>query len=70
LLQRSSRAHCGHLIVLRSEELFALRRNDVRSGELIIDEAIVDGKTKEPKTLTSAGVMYLPPDLALELSHV
>lgn len=54
---------------LRSEELFALRRNDVRPGELIIDEAIVNGKTKEPKTLASAGVMYLPPDLALELRH-
>jgi integrase len=53
----------------RSEELFALRRNDVRPGELTIDEAIVDGKTKEPKTLASAGVMFLPPDLALELSH-
>jgi hypothetical protein len=36
---------------LRSEELFALRRNDVRDEELMIDEAIVDGQTKEPKTL-------------------
>jgi integrase len=54
---------------LRSEELFALRRNDARASELVVDEAIVNGKAKEPKTLTSAGVMYLPPNLALELSH-
>ena len=54
---------------LRSEELFALRRNDVRPSELVIDEAIVEGRTKEPKTLTSAGLMFLPPDLSLELSH-
>lgn len=54
---------------LRSEELFALRRNDVRAGELVVDEAIVEGRSKGPKTLTSADVMYLPPDLALELSH-
>lgn len=54
---------------LRSEELFALRRNDVRAAELIIDEAMVEGCTKEPKTLASASAMYLPPDLALELSH-
>ncbi|MBZ5611451.1 MAG: tyrosine-type recombinase/integrase [Acidobacteriia bacterium] len=54
---------------LRSEELFALRRNDVRAAELVIDEAIVEGKCKDPKTLTSAGVMYLPPNLELELKH-
>jgi integrase len=52
---------------LRSEELFALRQNDIRASELVIDEAIVDGETKEPKTLASAGVMYVPPDLYLEL---
>lgn len=33
------------------------------------DEAIVNGKTKEPKTLTSEGMMYLAPDLALALRH-
>jgi integrase len=54
---------------LRSEELFALRRDDVRGDELVIDEAMVDGETKEPKTLASAAVMYCPPDLALELEH-
>jgi site-specific recombinase XerC len=50
---------------LRSEELYALRRNDVRSAGLVIDEAIVDGATKETKTLASAGVMYVTPDLVL-----
>jgi hypothetical protein len=54
---------------LRAEELFALRKNDIRASELVIDEAIVDGETKEPKTLASAGVMYVPPDLELELVH-
>jgi hypothetical protein len=33
----------------------------------VIDEALVDGETKEPKTLASAAVMYVPSDLALEL---
>jgi hypothetical protein len=45
---------------LRSEELFALRRNDARGG-LLIDEAIVDGEAKDTKTLAST--MYLTPDL-------
>jgi integrase len=54
---------------LRSEELFALRRNDVRDSELIIDEAVVNGHTKEPKTLASAAAVYIPPDLAIELRH-
>lgn len=54
---------------LRSEELFALRRDDVRDGKLVIDEAIVDGETKEPKTLASATTMYVPPGLAMELKH-
>jgi integrase len=54
---------------LRSEELFALRRNDIRDGELIIDEAIVDGHTKAPKTLASAAKMFVPPDLGFELRH-
>jgi len=54
---------------LRSEELFALRRNDVRDSELIVDEAVVNGHTKEPKTLASAAAVHVPPDLALELKH-
>jgi hypothetical protein len=39
---------------LRSEELFALRRNDVQSGGLVIDEAIVDGEAKGTRTVASA----------------
>jgi len=54
---------------LRSEELFALRRNDVQGSGLVIDEAIVDGETKDTKTIESAGMMYLTPDLELELKH-
>ena len=34
---------------LRSEELFALRRDDVRADELVIDEAIVNGHTRNRK---------------------
>jgi integrase len=54
---------------LRSEELFALRRNDVRETELVIDEALVNGHTKEPKTLASASAVYIPSDLLTELRH-
>jgi integrase len=54
---------------LRSEELFALRRNDVRGSALMIDEAIVDGESKDTKTIASAATMYLTPDLELELRH-
>jgi integrase len=54
---------------LRSEEWCALRRNDVRDQELMIDEAMVNGSTKEPKTLASASSVFLPPDLATELKH-
>jgi integrase len=54
---------------LRSEEWCALRRNDVRDQELVIDEAMVNGRSKEPKTLASASSVFLPPDLATELRH-
>jgi integrase len=54
---------------LRPEELFALRRNDVRENELVIDEALVNGHTKEPKTLASASTVYIPSNLATELSY-
>lgn len=54
---------------LRSEELFALRRKDVVSHGLVIDEAIVDGEAKTTKTLASEAVMYLTPDLEVELQH-
>lgn len=52
---------------LRSEELFALRRKDALSHGLLIDEAIVDGEAKQTKTLASEAIMYLTPDLELEL---
>ncbi len=54
---------------LRSEELFVLRRDDVLGGALVIDEAIVRGRVKGTKTEESAAVMYVPPDLELELKH-
>jgi len=54
---------------LRSEELFVLRRNDVLAGALMIDEAIVRGRLKGTKTEESAAVMYVSPDLELELKH-
>ena len=54
---------------LRAEELFALRRSDVREGELVIDEALVNGHTKDPKTLASATSVYIPADLRTELEH-
>jgi len=47
---------------LRSEELFALRRKDVQSSGLVMDEAIVDGEAKDTKTVASAAMMYLTPD--------
>lgn len=54
---------------LRSEELFALRRKDALANGLLIDEAIVDGETKATKTIESQAVMYLTPNLELELQH-
>jgi len=54
---------------LRSEELFALRRNDVRPGVLVIDEAIVGGEVKSTKTEESDGEMPLTPNLQTELDH-
>jgi integrase len=54
---------------LRSEEAFALRRGDVRQNELVIDEALVNGNTKDPKTEASTTSVFVPPDLDLELRH-
>lgn len=54
---------------LRSEELFALRRNDVRGDELVIDEAIPNGRVKEPKTEASVASVFIPPNLELEFKH-
>ena len=41
-------------LALRPEEDFALRGNDVLQDRLVIDEALVDGETKESKTPVSA----------------
>ena len=54
---------------LLSEELFAVRCNGVQGSGLVIDEAIVDGETKDTKTIESAAMMYLAPDLELELTQ-
>jgi integrase len=52
---------------LRSEELFALRRNDVVGEMLRIDEAIVEGASAAVKTEASEAMVYVPPDLRMEL---
>ncbi len=73
LTQVSGRDHLAvRLLVqcgLRSEELFVLRRNDVRENELVIDEALENDHTKEPKTVASAASVYVPSDLMTELKH-
>jgi integrase len=51
---------------LRSEELFALRRNDVVEDTLRIDEAIVEGASATVKTEASEATVYIPPDLQME----
>jgi integrase len=64
-----------HLIVrmfiqlgLRPEELFALRRDDVGTEFIRIDEAFTKGQIKETKTEESAVNVYVPPDLMAELT--
>jgi hypothetical protein len=52
---------------LRSEELFALRRDDVSGDTLRIDEAIVEGVSIVVKTLASEASVYVPPDLRNEI---
>jgi len=54
---------------LRPEELFALRRNDVRADQLMIDEAIPSGRVKAPKTEASRALVFVPPNLAIEMKH-
>jgi integrase len=64
-----------HLIVrlaiqlgLKPEELFALRRDDVQDNFLRVDEALVEGKSAAVKTNESYAFLYMPPEVALELS--
>ncbi len=52
---------------LRSEELFALRRDDVIDDVLRIDEAILDGLPAPVKTEASDASVYVPPDLRIEI---
>ncbi len=52
---------------LRSEELFALRRDDVIGDVLLIDEAIVDGLPAPVKTDASDASVHTPPDLQVEM---
>jgi len=63
-----------HLIIrvliqlgLRSEELFALRRDDLVGDLLSIDEALVDGMPAPVKTDASDASVYIPPDLQAEM---
>ncbi|MGH9628913.1 MAG: tyrosine-type recombinase/integrase, partial [Bryobacteraceae bacterium] len=52
---------------LRSEELFALRRDDIVGDTLRIDEAIVEGTSAKVKTQASEASVYIPPDLRIEI---
>ena len=52
---------------LRSEEIFALRRDDVLGDVLRIDEALVEGTPAPVKTDASDASVYIPPDLQAEL---
>jgi integrase len=52
---------------LRPSELFGLRVNDILSGELKIDEAIVRGILSDTKTDESNATIPLPPSLEQEL---
>ncbi len=52
---------------LWSEELFALRRDDVIGDVLRIDEAMVDGSPAPVKTEASDASVFIPPDLQIEM---
>jgi integrase len=52
---------------LRSEELFALRRDDVIKDTLRVDEAIVEGASTVVKTEASEASVFVPPDLQIEM---
>jgi len=65
-----------HLIVrmfiqlgLRSEELFALRYDDVQGDQLRIDEALVSGQSAAVKTPASNGFVYIPAEVNVELTN-
>jgi integrase len=53
---------------LRPGELFAVRWKDLEPGRIRIDEAVYRNKLDDPKTPTSAGYVYIPKSLELELA--
>jgi integrase len=54
---------------LRPEELFGLRRDDVRGNQLRIDEALVFGKSAAVKTTASQAYVYIPADLLVAITE-
>lgn len=65
-----------HLIIrmcmvqgLRPGEIFALKRDDVETGRIRIDESSREGRIKSTKTEASTGYVSLPDSLAVELHH-
>jgi integrase len=52
---------------LRPQELFALRRNDVRGEFIRIDEVLIKGRIKKVGSEEAALGVYVPPDLLSQL---
>ena len=52
---------------LRPQELFALRRNDVRGEFIRIDEVLIKGRIKKVDSEEAALEVYVPPDLLSQL---
>jgi integrase len=53
---------------LRPQELFALRRNDVRGEFIRIDEVLIKGRIKKIGSKEPAFGVYVPPDLLSQLA--
>ena len=54
---------------LRPQELFALRRNDVRGEFIRIDEVLIKGRVKKVGSEEAAVGVYVPPDLLSQLEN-
>lgn len=54
---------------LRPQELFALRRNDVRGEFIRIDEVLIKGRVNKVRSDEAALGVYLPPDLLSLLTN-
>lgn len=54
---------------LRPQELFALRRNDVRGEFIRIDEVLIKGRIKKVGSEDAAIGIYVPPDLLSQLEN-